>query len=31
VLTGEIDPAIYFALVTRDGEDFADLGALIRE
>ena len=31
IVTDEIDPAIYFAFITRDDNDFADMDAIVRE
>lgn len=31
IVTDEIDPAIYFAFITRDENDFADMDAIVRE
>ena len=31
IVTDNIEPSIYFAFVTRDGKDFADMDAVVRE
>jgi prepilin-type N-terminal cleavage/methylation domain-containing protein len=31
IVTDDIEPSIYFAFVTRDGKDFADMDAVVRE